>query len=56
MGITSELLNRLILRIYTTEYTELHGGRKDCRIKTPWYSVSSVVYLLLLFKEIKYER
>jgi ATP-binding cassette subfamily B protein len=27
---------------FTTEYTEEHGG-EDFRIKTPWYSVSSVV-------------
>jgi len=28
---------------FTTEYTEFHGGGKDYRIKTPWYSVPSVV-------------
>jgi len=33
---------------FTTEYTEFHGGKKDFRIKTPWYSVPSVVIFLLL--------
>jgi len=28
---------------FTTEYTEFHGGIKDFRTKTPWYSVYSVV-------------
>ena len=28
---------------FTTEYTEFHGGIKDFRTKTPWYSVPSVV-------------
>jgi len=28
---------------FTTEYTEFHGGKDDFRIKTPWYSVTSVV-------------
>jgi hypothetical protein len=45
-------------RIFTTEYTELHRGRKDYRIKTPWYSKlskeqqTSVVnssFLLIIF-------
>jgi len=35
--------NIINLRIFTTEYTELHGGIKDFRTKTPWYSVYSVV-------------
>jgi len=34
------------LRIFTTEYTEFHGG-EDFRIKTPWYSVYSVVIFFL---------
>jgi len=36
-------------RIFTTEYTELHGGRKKIRTKTPWYSVYSVVNSYFLF-------
>jgi len=28
---------------FTTEYTESHGGKDDFRIKTSWYSVTSVV-------------
>jgi oxygen-independent coproporphyrinogen-3 oxidase len=28
---------------FTTEYTEFHGGRRGCRIKTPCNSVTSVV-------------
>jgi len=28
---------------FTTEYTEFHGGRRSCRIKTPCNSVTSVV-------------
>jgi hypothetical protein len=31
---------RINLRIFTTEYTEFHGGRKDFHTKTPWYSVT----------------
>jgi len=31
------------LRFFTTEVTELHGGRKCFRTKTPWSSVYSVV-------------
>ena len=30
-------------RIFTTEYTEFHGEKGDFRIKTQWYSVTSVV-------------
>ena len=36
--------NRVIQEeFFTTEYTEFHGGIKCFRIKTPWYSVTSVV-------------
>jgi sialate O-acetylesterase len=35
------------LRNFTTEYTEFHGGKKRYRIKTPWYSVTSVVIFLI---------
>jgi hypothetical protein len=35
--------NIINLRIFTTEYTEFHGGKSSFRIKTPWYSVTSVV-------------
>jgi hypothetical protein len=35
------------LRIFTTEYTEFHGGKERYRIKTPWYSVTSVVIFLI---------
>ena len=30
------------LRIFTTEYTEFHGGRRPYRIKTPWLYSSKV--------------
>jgi hypothetical protein len=33
---------------FTTEYTEFHGEKNDFRIKTPWYSVPSVVNSYLL--------
>jgi len=39
--------NIINLRIFTTEYTEFHGGKGDFRIKTPWYSVTSVVIFFL---------
>jgi len=51
LGRVNEILNTVPSirdkEFSTTEYTELHGGRGikilDSRIKTPWYSVSSVV-------------
>jgi len=30
---------------FTTEDTELHGGIKDFRTKTPWYSVVNSSFL-----------
>jgi hypothetical protein len=43
------------LRIFTTEYTEFHGGKERYRIKTPWYSklsngqqTSVVIFLIKL--------
>jgi len=36
-------LGKVKKEFFTTEYTELHGGKDDCRIKTPCSSVYSVV-------------
>jgi len=36
-------LGKVQEEFFTTEYTELHGGKDDCRIKTPCSSVYSVV-------------
>ena len=36
-------MNKSTLKISPRSYTEFHGGKNDFRIKTPWYSVTSVV-------------
>jgi len=40
---SSPFMREIINEDKTTEYTEFHGGIKGFRIKTPWYSVTSVV-------------
>jgi sialic acid synthase SpsE len=43
LGDIEEAVRTIKKEIFTTEDTELHGGKEDFRTKTPWYSVSSVV-------------
>jgi uncharacterized repeat protein (TIGR02543 family) len=40
------------LRIFTTEVTELHGGRKKFRTKTPWYSVVNSFFFFTLLSTL----
>jgi len=47
VGYDRGLSNIINLRIFTTEYTEFHGGKDGFRTKTPWYSVTSVVIFFL---------
>jgi len=36
------------LRIFTTEYTEFHGGKYQNCLKTPCFSVTSVVKIFCM--------